>query len=325
MTVTTYRWAITQALHEEMSRDPNVFLIGEDVARSGGAFGMSRGLLDAFGEKRVRDTPIAEEMIVGLGTGAAAFGLRPVVEIQFMDFLLLASDMLLNHAAKIHYMTAGEFTVPLTVRCLAGGGFKAGPQHAQSLEAMLLNIPGLKVVMPSTPGDAKGLLKAAIREDNPVVVMEQKALLGLKGEVSDDPDELVPLGRGAIRCSGSDVTVVALGRQVPAAVEAAEVLAGEGIHVEVIDPRTLVPLDTDLILTSVAKTGRLVTVHDAARTCGFGAEVAALVAEQAVHHLKAGVRRVTGHSSPVPVGAAENHALPGVSDIIVACRSVVKA
>ncbi|MHB1612191.1 MAG: alpha-ketoacid dehydrogenase subunit beta, partial [Sulfobacillus sp.] len=241
MSQLSYRRAITQAIDEEMARNPDVFLIGEDVAESGGAFGLTRGLLARYGDRRVRDTPISEEAIVGLGVGAAALGLRPIVEIMFMDFMYLAMDQIANHAAKMRYMYGGQVQIPLVVRTLSGGGFRAGMHHSQSLESLFGHIPGLKVVMPSDAYEAKGLLKSSIRDPNPVIFMEQKSLLGAKVSVPDD-EYLIPLGLAHVQRQGSDVTVVAIGIMVQHARLAAEELFKEGIEVEVVDARTAMPI-----------------------------------------------------------------------------------
>src|SRR3954452_20494440 len=273
-----YWQAINDALHEEMERDPSVVVLGEDVARAGGVYVATKGLLEAYGPARVRDTPISEQILVGLATGAAMTGLRPVLEIMFMDFLTLASDQLVNHAAKVASISAGEFSAPLVIRTMCGAGRGTGPQHGQSFESWIAHVPGLKVVWPSNPADAKGLLLAAIRDPNPVVVVESLALWGRRGEVPDG-DGAVPIGKASVVREGTDVTIVAWGAAVPRALDAAGSLADDdGVSAEVVDLRTLSPLDEDTLLASLAKTGRLIVVHDAVTAFGPGAEVAALAA-----------------------------------------------
>src|SRR5581483_8846065 len=272
----TFALAIRTALAEEMRRDPRVFLIGEDIGVYGGAFGITDGMLAEFGPERVRDTPISEQAIVGAAIGAALGGMRPVAEIQFFDFILLAMDQLANQAAKIHYMFGGQISVPIVVRSPAGSGTGAAAQHSQSLEALFAHIPGLKVVAPSTPADAKGLLLASIRDPNPVLFVEHKLLYKTVGPVPDG-NAPIPLGVADVKRPGKDVTVVATQIMVPRALAVAERLAGEGIDVEVIDPRTLMPLDQGTIDTSVRKTGRLVIAHEAVKAGGIGAELAARI------------------------------------------------
>jgi pyruvate dehydrogenase E1 component beta subunit len=323
MPETRYVKAIADALAEEMARDERVIVLGEDVGAPGGAFGATRGLLTRFGTERVRDTPISETAIVGAAVGAAAGGLRPVVEIMFMDFIGTCWDQVVNQMAKMRYMFGGQVRLPLVLRTHTGAGLSAGPQHSGSLEAWAVHVPGLKVVMPSTPADVKGLLKAAIRDDNPVVVVENKTLYAMRGEVPAG-EHLVPLGRADVKREGRDVTVVALSRMVHEALRAAEALASEGVSVEVLDPRTLSPLDRDAILASVAKTGRLVIAHEAWGPCGVGAEIAALVAEHGLAALRAPVRRVTPPFTPVPFSPAMERAwLPGAERIAAAVREVL--
>jgi pyruvate dehydrogenase E1 component beta subunit len=319
-----FRWAITQALDEEMELDERVCLIGQDVGASGGVFGLTRGLFDKFGAMRVRDTPISEEGLADLAVGAAVNGLRPVLEIMFMDFVPLVADALANQAAKMHYLSGDQVRVPLVVRTLAGGGMGSGAHHSQSLEAWFTHVPGLKVVSPSTPADAKGLLKAAIRDDGPVLFLEPKGLLGVTGP-APEAGEVIPLGAADVKRAGEHVTIVAVGRMVPCALEAAEKLAAEGIEAEVIDPRTLLPLDADTILDSVARTGNLTIVHEAPGPSGFGAEIAAVAAEQALHHLDSPIRRVTGAFAPVPIGAGERHVYPSVDQIARVVREQLDA
>lgn len=319
-----YVRAITEALTEEMTRDDSVVILGEDVGAPGGTFGATRGLYQQFGKERVRDTPISETAIVGAAIGAAANGLRPVVEIMFMDFLGTCWDQVVNQMAKMHYMFGGQLKIPLVLRTHMGAGLSAGPQHSGSLEACVVHVPGLKVVMPSTPADAKGLLKAAIRDDNPVIVVENKTLYAVKGEVPVG-EHLVPIGRAEVKREGSDVTVVALSRMVHEALKAAELLDVEGIGVEVLDPRTLSPLDVGTLLASVEKTGRLVVAHEAWAPCGVGAEIVTVVVEHAFRSLKAPVRRVTPPFAPVPFSPPmEKFWLPDSARIVAAIRDVIK-
>ncbi|GMG97916.1 alpha-ketoacid dehydrogenase subunit beta [Tepidimicrobium xylanilyticum] len=297
----TYKDAINLAMREEMRRDENVFLMGEDVGIYGGAFGVSVGMIEEFGEERVRDTPISEAAITGAAAGAAVTGMRPIVEIMFMDFTTIAMDALVNQAAKMRYMFGGKAKVPMTLRCPGGSGTGAAAQHSQSLEAWFCHIPGLKVVVPGTPADAKGLLKAAIRDDNPVVFVEQKTLYKEKGMVPLDDDFIIPLGKGEIKKEGKDVTVVTYGRMLPRVLKVAEELENEGISVEVVDPRTLVPLDKELIINSVIKTGRVVLVNEACKTGGYIGEIAAMIAEsEAFDYLDAPIVRLAGLDIPIP-------------------------
>ena len=319
----TYWQALQAALREAMQGDPHVFLMGEDIGAYGGAFGVTRGMLDEFGPERVRCTPISEATIVGAATGAALTGMRPVVEIMFMDFLTLAMDQLANHAAKFRYMYGPQARVPLVLRTPAGGGRCYGATHSQSLEAWLLHVPGLKVIAPATPGDAKGLLTAAIDDDNPVVCVEHKLLYATSGLVDDA--EVIPIGRALVRRSGADVTLVAYSYYVGVALQAADVLAADGIDAEVIDLRTLVPMDTELVLTSVRKTGRLVCIEEGTRTGGVGAEIAARVAEYAYEYLDAPIRRVAAADVPIPFSPAlEPLALPSQDDIVRTVRELIR-
>jgi pyruvate dehydrogenase E1 component beta subunit len=314
------REALRDAMAEEMRRDENVFLMGEDVGVFQGAFKVSEGLLDEFGEKRVRDTPISENTIVGTGVGAAMGGLRPIVEIMTVNFALLAMDMIVNHAAAIPYMFGGQVRVPLVVRMPGGGGHQLGPTHSHSLEAMFLQIPGLLVACPSTPADGKGLLKAAIRDDNPVIFIEHETLYGSRGEVPDDDDHVLNFGEAAIRREGGDVTLVALLRMAETAEKAAEVLANEhGVEAEVIDPRTLRPLDLDTILESVRKTNHVVIVEEGWPHGGVGANLSALIQEQAFDDLDAPVERVTGADVPMPYSKRmEQAAMPHAEHVVSA-------
>jgi pyruvate dehydrogenase E1 component beta subunit len=324
MSVKTYAIAIRDVLAEEMRRNPEVFIMGEDIAKQGGIFGCTRDLLDEFGEERVRNTPISENTFVGTGVGAASVGMRPVVELMYMDFLYLAMDQVLNQAAKIRYMFGGKVRVPLVVRGQQGIGRGNGAQHSQSLESMMMNIPGIKVVCPSSPADAAGLLRTAIRDDNPVVFFEHKAMYASKGEVPDDPEFAVPFGKAEIVREGKDVTIVANFLYRGKSVEAAEILAKEGISAEVIDPRTLVPLDIDTIVASVKKTGRLITVHEAHRNMGWGTEVAALVAEKALPYLDAAPIRLGSRMCSLPFNLGlENAVVPQVADIVAAAKTAL--
>ncbi|MDE3074316.1 MAG: alpha-ketoacid dehydrogenase subunit beta [Chloroflexota bacterium] len=323
--VITYSQALNEALFEEMRRDSSVFVMGEDVAiwGGGGVFGVTKGLVDEFGPARVRDTPISEEAIVALSVGAAATGSRPVAEIMYVDFMGLAMEPLTNQAAKLRYMFGGKATVPLVVRAQEGAGRGNAAQHSQSLEAWFCHIPGLKVVTPSTPSDAKGLLKSAIRDDNPVMFLEHKALYFIKGPVPEG-EHLVPLGSADVKRPGSHVTFVGIHTQVHKALEAANQLAREGIELEVIDPRTLVPLDEETIVDSVKKTGRLIVGHEAYTRGGYGAEIITRVVTLAFDYLDAAPVRVCGKDVPVPYAASlEMAAMPQVEDIVAAARGLV--
>ena len=323
MPETRYIRAVNDALKEEMERDSKVFIAGEDVAIAGGSFTATRGLYEQFGKDRVVDTPIAESGIVGLAIGAALTGLRPVVEIMFNDFVTCAMDQIVNQAAKIRYMFGGKPKLPLVIRMPCGAGMNAGPQHSQSLEAWFAHIPGLKVVMPSTVYDVKGLLKTAIRDDNPVIFIENKILYSLKGDVPEG-DYTIPLGVGDVKREGKDVTIVATSQMVHKALKAAQALSAEKIEVEVIDPRTITPLDKNLIINSVKKTGRLVIVHEAVKFCGFGAEIAAAVCEEAFRFLKAPVKRVAAPFTPIPFSKPlEQFYLPKDADIVQAVKDVM--
>src|SRR3954462_85254 len=296
-----YREALNDALREEMQRDEAVFLMGEDIGVFNGAFKVTAGLLDEFGERRVRDTPISENSIVGMGVGAAMLGLRPVVELMTVNFSLLALDQIVNSAAHIHYMFGGQARVPLVIRMPQGAGHQLGPTHSHCFEALYLHVPGLLVAVPSTAGDAKGLLKAAIRDDNPVVFIEHESLYGQRGEVPDDGDHTVDFGQAAIRREGDDVTIIGISRMALTAEKAAKALSDEHeIEAEVIDPRTLRPLDLDTILGSVRKPNRGVIVEEGWPHGGVGANLAALTQEQAFDHLDAPVARVTGADLPMP-------------------------
>jgi pyruvate dehydrogenase E1 component beta subunit len=317
--------AINQALREEMQRDPRVFLAGEGIGVSINDSPMlpTAGLLDAFGPRRVKDTPVSEAAIAGLAVGAAAAGLRPVVEVMFNPFFTLASDMIVNHAAKLRYLSGGKTSFPLVVRVKSGAGFGAGCQHSHNLEAWVAHCPGLKVVMPATPRDAKGLLKSAIRDDNPVVFIEDMGLYFVPAEVPDG-DDTIPIGKADVKRPGRDVTLVTWSKMLGVAIEAAAALAERGVEVEVVDLRTLTPLDTDAILTSVRKTGRLVVLHEATRTGGFAGEIAALVMEKAFADLKAPLRRVTGPDIPVPASPPlEKFYIPDAARVVAAIEEIL--
>ena len=322
MTEMRYMQAINQALTSEMERDPSVFIAGEDVA-SGGVFAVTRGIFQKFGEKRILNTPISESAIVGLGIGAALTGLRPVVEIMFMDFIGCCMDQIMNQAAKIRYMFGGKMSVPMVIRTPGGAGLGAGPQHSQCLEVLFAHIPGLKVVLPSTPYDAKGLMISAIRDDNPVVFVENKVLYGAKGEVPEEP-YTIPIGKGEVKKTGEDITIVAISSMVRKALEAADELEKEGVKAEVVDPRTISPLDIEIILESLKKTGRLLIVHEAVKNYGFGAEVAAVVSEEAFDYLDAPIVRVAAPFMPVPFSkGAEDNYIPSKEKIVLATKKML--
>jgi pyruvate dehydrogenase E1 component beta subunit len=321
-----YREALNQALREEMERDERVFIMGEDIGVFNGAFKVTQGLLEEFGDKRVRDTPISENTIVGMGVGAAMTGLRPIVELMTINFSLLAMDQIVNHMATIHYMFGGQATVPMVVRMPQGAGHQLGPTHSHCLEAIYLHVPGMLVAVPSTPADAKGLLKAAIRDDNPVVFIEHESLYGRRGEVPDDGDHLVDFGQAAIRREGADVTLVGISRMALTAQGAADVLHDEHeIDAEVIDPRTLRPLDLDTILESVRKTNRCVIVEEGWPHGGVGANLAALIQEQAFDWLDAPVARVTGADLPMPYSKPlEEIAFPHEPQVVEAALALFR-
>jgi 2-oxoisovalerate dehydrogenase E1 component len=315
--------ALNEAMHAEMTRDERVFIMGEDVSLIGGIFGVTRGLRDKFGEDRVRDTPISEAGFLGAGVGAAIAGLRPIVEIQIWDFIAVTMDQVVNQAAKFRYMLGGGPTVPLVIRGPQGGGIRLAAQHSQSLEAWFAHVPGLVVVAPSTPYDAKGLLTSAIRDDNPVIFLEHKALYAVKGPVPAEP-YAIPLGQADVKREGTDVTVIATQAMVARALASAAELEKDGISVEVIDPRTLVPLDEATILASIRKTHRLVIAHEAVKRGGFGAELAALVVEKAIDELDAPVVRVGARAVPMPYNdALERATIPSQADITAAIRSLL--
>ncbi len=320
----TYVEALNEALHQEMGRDPQVIVMGEDVAETGGIFGVTKGLVEAFGAERVRDTPISEATFVGCGVGAAIAGLRPVVEIQIFDFVTLTMDMLVNQAAKFRFMLGGTPTVPLVVRGPQGGGIRLAAQHSQSLEAWFTHVPGLVVIAPSTPYDAKGLLVSAIRDDNPVIFLEQKLLYLEPGGPVPEAPYAIPIGKADVKREGSDVTVVATSAMVPRALAAANQLQRDGISVEVVDPRTLRPLDEDTILDSVRKTNRLIIVHEGWKRGGFGAEVSAMVIENAFDYLDAPIMRLGAPDAPMPYNdELERAAIPSQERIAQAIRDLV--
>lgn len=320
----TYRDALREALAEEMERDGRVFVMGEDVADPfGGTYKVTQGLADRFGAVRVRNTPIAEAAIVGAALGAAMTGMIPVAELMYVDFAGCAMDQIMNQCAKLRYMSGGQIEAPVVIRTQQGTGRSSAAQHAQSLEAMFAHIPGLKVVMPSTPANAKGLLKSAIRDPDPVIFLEHKLLYNEKGPVPEAM-EAIPLGKAEIRRAGGDVTIVATLRMVPKSLEAAELLAARGIEAEVIDPRTIVPLDERTILDSLMRTKRLVIVHEAVERCGWGAELTALAVEKAFDYLDAPIVRVAGKNTPVPFAPElENSVVPQVDDIVAGVLKIM--
>jgi pyruvate dehydrogenase E1 component beta subunit len=320
-----YAWAINHALAEEMRRDERVWIMGQDVGRMGGVFGVTRGLFDEFGPERVRDTTINETFIVGGAAGAAMTGTVPVVELQFADFLLIAGDEVFHKLAKWRYVHGGRLSLPVVVRLPTGVLGGAGAEHSASLEAMAMHTPGLKVALPATPADAKGLLKSAIRDPNPVLFFEHKGLYRTKGPVPADDEHLVPFGLADVRREGDALTIVATGLMVGRALEAAERLAADGLEAEVIDPRTLVPLDIETILASVEKTSRALVVHEAVRTAGAGAEIAAQIGERAFFSLDAPVWRLGAIDTPLPQEPElEQLCIPSVDDITAAARELVR-
>lgn len=320
----TLRQAIHDAMVEEMRRDERVFLMGEDIGTYGGAFGVSAGMLEEFGPERIRETPISEEIIIGAATGAAMVGMRPIAELMFMDFIMLAMEPLVNQAAKARYMFGGKAQVPMVIRLPNGSGTGAAAQHSQSLETILMHIPGIKVVAPSTPYDAKGLLLSSIRDPNPVCFLEHKLLYKTKGEVPEG-EYTIPLGVADVKRKGSDITVVTSEIMVHKSLAAAEKLSDEGISVEVIDPRTLRPLDVDTIAQSVMKTGRLLVVHEAVKTAGWAGEVMASISETpAWDYLDAPMRRLAGKDVPIPYNPnLEAAAVPQEDDILQEIRAII--
>jgi len=318
--------AVREAMVQEMRSDKEVFLIGEDIGTYGGAFGVSKGMLEEFGPERIRDTPISEAAIAGAATGAALMGMRPIMEVMFMDFLTLSMNQLVNQAAKMRFMFGGKCSIPMVIRAPSGSGTGAAAQHSQSTEAWFVNVPGIKVVAPSSPHDAKGMLIAAIRDNNPVLFMEHKLLYRLKGPVPEESYS-IPLQSAEVKRQGTDLTIVAYSIMVPRALEAAEKLAAEeGIEVEVVDVRCLKPLDTETIIRSVSKTGRVLIAHEAPITGGFGGELAAVIAgSEAFDYLDAPIRRLAGRNIPIPYNRnLERAAVPQVEDIVVAARALAQ-
>jgi pyruvate dehydrogenase E1 component beta subunit len=317
------RDALNQALREELARDTSVFLMGEEVAEYQGAYKVTRGLLQEFGPKRVIDTPITELGFAGLGVGAAMVGLRPIVEFMTFNFSILATDQIINSAAKMLYMSGGQFKIPIVFRGPGGSAYQVSSQHSQSIESWFAYFPGLKVVMPSTPADAKGLLKSAIRDDDPVIFIEQERMYGMKGEVPEDDNFSIPLGVAEVKREGTDATIVARSLMVPVALKAAEELAKEGVSCEVIDPRTIRPLDIKTIVESVKKTNRVVIAEEAHPFAGVGAEISAEINERAFDYLDAPVKRVSGVDVPMPYAKnLEQLAVPDVKEVIAAVRAV---
>ena len=318
-----YAQAVRDVLAEEMRIDETVFIMGEDIAEQGGIFGCTKDLLQEFGQERVRNTPISEAAFIGAGIGAGLTGMRPVVELMYMDFVYVSMDQILNQAAKIRYMYGGEVTLPLVIRGQQGIGRGNAGTHSQSVEAFFMHIPGLKVVMPSTPRDAAGLLRTAIRDDNPVIFFEHKALYSTRGEVPEDREFSIPFGLADIKKPGNDVTIIATSLMVSRALAAAEKLADVGIDAEVIDPRTLVPLDEDTIISSVFKTGRALVVHEAHKTAGIGAEISSLIMEKAFEYLDAPVLRLGAKQCTLPFNInLENAIIPQVDDIVNSARTI---
>jgi len=319
----TYREAVRDALGAAMRADEDVFIMGEDIAEMGGSMGVTQGLLDEFGPERVRNTPIAEMAIVGAGIGAAMAGMRPVVEIMYEDFLTLSLEQIVNQAAKHRYMSGGQLKVPLTIRTQGGAGWSPGAQHAQQLEAWLVHIPGLKVAFPSTPADVRGILWSAIYDDNPTIVFEHRLLYPVKGEVSDEL-EPVPLGKARVVREGDDVTVIATGPLVHRSLEAAEAAETDGVSVEIVDPRTLQPLDEDALVASVKKTNRAVIAHEAVTRMGFGAEVAAVLQYKAFDWLDAPIERVGSKFAPLAFAPVmEQFVVPNTDDVLAAIKRTV--
>ncbi len=315
-----YARAIWEALHEALVKDKRVFLIGEDIGVHGNIFGTTYGFLKEFGEKRIRNSPISEVSIIGAGVGAAILGMRPIVEIMYIDFATIAMDQIINQAAKLHYMTGGKAKVPLVIRTQGGAGTGEAAQHSQSLETLFMHIPGLKVVMPSNPYDVKGLLTTAIVDENPVVFIEHKLLYATKGDVPENAYS-VPFGKADIKRKGKDVTIVAISKMVLDALVAADELAKKGIEAEVIDPRTLNPLDKETILSSVRKTGGLIVVYEACKTMGFGTEIVSIVAEEGI---QARVKRVAGENTPIPYSKPlERRVIPNKDDIVNAVLAII--
>lgn len=321
----SYKEAVRESLKQNMQEDKSVFIMGEDIGVYGGGFGVTDGLINEFGKDRVRDTPISEIGTVGVAVGAALTGMRPVIDIQFSDFLSLPLDQIVNQAAKIHYMYGGKAKVPLVIRTPSGSGTGAAAQHSQSQESWFTHVPGLKVVQPATGYDAKGLMTAAIQDPNPVIVFEHKLLY--KEDISDVPkgNYAIPLGLADIKRTGTDITIIATGIMVSRALIAADELVSQGISVEVVDPRTLVPLDETTILQSVYKTGRVIVVHEAVKKSGFGAEIASIIAEKAFYQLNAPIKRLGGEFVPIPSNQRlETEAVPQAHDIFEASKKLMK-
>ncbi|MCM2359733.1 MAG: alpha-ketoacid dehydrogenase subunit beta [Geobacteraceae bacterium] len=322
----TYRDALNLALKEEMRRDPTVVTWGEDVALYEGSFKVTRGLLAEFGEERVKDTPISENTIIGVAIGAAMGGLRPIAELMTVNFALLAMDQLINHMTKIRYMFGGQVNLPMVVRAPGGGGSQLAAQHSQSLETFFMHAPGMHVLVPATPADARGLLKSAIRDNNPVMFLEHELLYNSKGEVPEDPEFTVPLGKAEVKREGKDVTIVAYSRMTVLALAAADTLAKEGIFCEVVDLRSLAPLDTETFVVSARKTGRAVVVEECWRTAGLGGHLASLIYEGCFDSLRAPVRRVSGLDVPMPYSRKlERLCIPQEEDIVAAVKETLKA
>ncbi|HEY6803695.1 MAG TPA: pyruvate dehydrogenase complex E1 component subunit beta [Pyrinomonadaceae bacterium] len=323
MATLTIREALNQAIREELTRDERVFLMGEEVAAYDGAYKVTKGLLAEFGPKRVIDSPITELGFAGLGVGAAMVGLRPIIEFMTFNFSILATDQIINSAAKMLYMSGGQYNIPIVFRGPGGSAFQVSSQHSQAIESWYAYFPGIKVVMPSTPADAKGLLKSAIRDDDPVIFIEQERMYGNKGEVPDDPDFTIPLGVADVKREGTDVTIVARSLMVPVALKAAEKLQEQGVSCEVIDPRTIRPLDIDTIITSVKKTNRVVLAEESHPICGVNAEISSQIMERAFDYLDAPIKRVSGVDVPMPYAKnLENMVVPDVDRIVAAVKEV---
>ena len=323
MTQMTYMEALRDGMRQAMLKDPNVYIAGEDVGAFGGCFGQTGSLFEEFGPKRVIDTPITETAIIGSAVGAASAGLRPIVEIMFFDFMGVCMDEILNQAAKMRYMFGGKAKLPIVIRTPCGAGISAAAQHSQSLEAWFAHIPGLKVVMPATPADAKGLLMSAVADDNPVLYIEHKMLLGLKGDVPEG-EYYVPIGEATVAREGSDVTIITWSAMVQKALAAAETLAKEGVSAEVLDLRTISPLDKEAILKSVEKTGRAIILHEATLTGGVGGEIAAIIADEGFDYLNAPIKRVTAPDCPIPFSPVLEQAwIPDEAKVIAAVKEII--
>jgi len=317
----TYKEALSEALIEEMDRDSSIFQIGEDIGILGGCFGVTKGHLERFGEERIIMTPISEAGIIGAATGAAMVGMRPIAEIMFIDFAAYAMDQIVNQAAKARYMSGGQVKVPIVIRTQGGAGRSMAAQHSQSLEAWFTHIPGLKVVMPSTPSDVKGLLKSAVRDDNPVIFIENKQLYNTKGMIPEE-DYIIPIGKADIKREGKDVTLIATSYEVVQALKAAEILEKENIDVEVVDPRTLVPLDEETIIKSVKKTNRAVVVQEACRRGGYGSDIIRIIMDKAFDYLDAPVKLIGSEEVPIAFNRLEKFITPHVEDIVDAIKKL---